>query len=205
MQRISNGLASKVLAASSAGFLLALAPGAASADMFGGGRSYVALTGGISFLDVETTGGADLDTDTGFGGAVALGWRYPEGFRFELQAAFEGADFDGGGITDGDISAIEAFVNGYYDFKDSGLWRNNVTPYIGVGLGGARVKVDAGPTDGDDYALGIQGLAGLSFALTDRSELSLGYRYLWLDEVEIDHTSLDTASHALSLTLRFGL
>ncbi len=71
--------------------------------------------------------------------------------------------------------------NGWFDFNAAGA----LHPYIGGGIGGARVEVrdfsaqsagGGGFTD-DDIVLAYQGGVGINFDITDRTTIDLGYRY----------------------------
>ena len=92
----------------------------------------------------------------------------------------------------GDISALSAMVNAYYDFATG----TPITPYIGAGVGGVDVashKIGyAGTliTSDNDFVFGYQGIAGLSYAVSDTLSLKVDYRYLRTQKASL---ALDSA------------
>jgi len=81
----------------------------------------------------------------------------------------------------GKIKTVGGFVNGYYDI-DTGT---KVRPYVGAGIGVAQVKLDQGPSHGDDTGFAYQLKTGVSFAVNDRLTAQLGYRYMGVNNVQI--------------------
>ncbi|MBQ9236159.1 MAG: porin family protein [Alphaproteobacteria bacterium] len=69
------------------------------------------------------------------------------------------------------IKNNSAFLNAYYDI-DTGT---KFTPYIGGGLGVARIKV-SGTKSSDEFAWQLG--AGVSYAATENISVDLGYRYI---------------------------
>ncbi|MFN7164915.1 MAG: outer membrane protein, partial [Hyphomonas sp.] len=149
----------------------------------------------------------DSDASELLGGDLGLGYGFSNGLRLEGVVGYRGGDLDVSpdisgalpGTTvnpDGTISVMDLMINGLYDFNAGGTIR----PYIGVGVGGTRVRakatnrvVGASPNlsaaNGfTDTAAGLawQGLAGIGFQLSDRLTLDLGYKYFTAEELEFD-------------------
>lgn len=97
-----------------------------------------------------------------------------------------------------------------------------VRPYVGGGLGVAFIKgrtrtatyvlirPDGGPSiphtfaagDGDDTVLAYQGMVGVAYPLSERTEIRLGYRYFATGEVEINRTKGSFSSHDIEIGVR---
>ena len=108
---------------------------------------YVEVSPGLSMIsDSDTSGGffafPDIEYDRGFTIGGALGYQIQDQVRAEASLSYRTADVDQvGGISagaSGDVNVTSLMANVYYDF-DLGL---PVTPYLGAGLGLARVDLD---------------------------------------------------------------
>ncbi len=164
----------------------------------GAGLSYVGPDRDIetpinSFLPIDS----EADYDNGIGVYTALGYAYPNNWRGELEFSYRDNDVrhwagDGLGFSgfptqlEGGIRTQSFLANVIYDFKNSSI----VTPFIGAGVGGSRVRAEfnglnggavGGPlsvaVDDTSYKLAYQGIAGIAFALADNLSLDLSYRY----------------------------
>jgi opacity protein-like surface antigen len=172
-------------------------------------------SGGSFYLNPLTSGLSDPDSTitydyTHYSGQwfVGAGIGYQHGWlrgdaTFELRGGgrFMGRDtysddpndINGRNAYSGDMSAMVGLINIYADL---GTW-HGVTPYIGAGVGMARVtmgevqdsgfsQVGAGPiTPTNGYFLGASRtnfawalMAGLSYEVNERLTMDLGYRYL---------------------------
>ena len=67
--------------------------------------------------------------------------------------------------------------------------------YAGVGAGFARSRIDGasifGPVKLSDESFAAQAFAGVTYAASDRVALSLGAKYLWIDDVNFAGTSVE--------------
>lgn len=127
--------------------------------------------------------------DAGWGGVLAFGKGFG-GPRVEVELGQRTSDVDSFGSAGsvgpgkGDLKLGTAMINGFYDF-DTG---SRFTPYLGAGIGLARVEATGisrdistcctGYVSGDDEVLGWQLIAGVAFQLTSRLALTVDYRYL---------------------------
>ncbi len=172
--------------------------------------------------DFEDEGGAlpasfdaDLELEDNITVYGALGKYFDNGLRGELELATrtqnvesipgDGLGFGGfpAGEADlGDLSATTLMVNVFKDFNVDAAGR--LTPYLGVGIGAARIRPEisnisyidaADPTNpaaagagyrvvaaDQEYVPAYQGMAGLSFDFTDNMMIDVRYKYLATNE-----------------------
>ena len=179
---------------------------------------YIEGTAGISLPeDSEVSAGGvstDVSLDNGFAGGLAVGNAYGNGFRTEFEIGFHSNDLDRSPSTsiNGDTQAISLMVNGLYDFAVDSRFK----PFVGVGLGGARVSVDAdtypnvlGAVDDSDIGFAWQGMAGVAYQIDDQLSASLRYRYFSVPSVNMSTSGgstfeTDYASHDIMVGLRWS-
>ncbi|MBU3973225.1 MAG: outer membrane beta-barrel protein, partial [Alphaproteobacteria bacterium] len=98
--------------------------------------------------------------------------------------AYTGANACGG--PDGDVRATTLMANLIYDFPSTFF---GMRPYVGVGAGVNRVNTDLNGRIGQNAAVAIiaddsstalagQAIAGIAWAVSDRANIDLTYRYL---------------------------
>jgi outer membrane protein OmpA-like peptidoglycan-associated protein len=146
-------------------------------------------------------------------GALSLGWAYGNGLRSEVELGYRRNDLNslsGTVAGSGDASSWRSLINVYYDFKTE----TPFTPYLGAGIGAARVSLEANPFGASrlhdsDSAFAYQGIAGVGYRLNDRTEVFADYRYFAttsLDFTTAAGTSVDAdyGNHTLMVGLRFG-
>ncbi|GEM_PF-557478 len=150
--------------------------------------SFYVLAGGGASLpgDTDISGGGvttSVDAKLGYGALAAFGIDFGDNVRTELEFAYRrtGIDKVGTGSNGtGDIGAYSAIGNVVFDFTNSSAF----TPYAGLGLGAARVTYDdVSPVGGSriddgDMVLAMQGIAGLSLALSPSIAMFTDYRYM---------------------------
>lgn len=153
----------------------------------------------------EVTGASGFD-DTRFGrpvaGSLGLGYRINDMFRADLTGEYFASDMEGAFDASGPCSAsspagTSCAYDGAADMRAYGLMLNgyldiaNVagfTPYVGAGVGVTRVAwadFHADSAGSDSVSLGGESswrfsyalMAGVTYALSDRVKLDLGYRY----------------------------
>ncbi len=166
---------------------------------------YVSLQGGASFLYDATNvgGGISIESvfDTGFNVAVAVGYGIRNSaIRVEGEVSYRRNDLDkltitndgGAGVAagvgslnglslaaDGDVSALSGMVNAFYDFQLA----NSVKPYVGGGIGVARLSINDAAVlgitvvDDDDIVFAYQVGGGVGFEATPTTTIFLDYRY----------------------------
>lgn len=122
------------------------------------------LRGDVGWAFLDFGGGADGD-DVTFGGGV--GYQYNENLRADLRIDYAG-DFDVGAGTELGFGTV--LGNVYFDLPLG----NQLTPYVGVGVGYGWADFQPGPTrEGVAYAF----MGGLSFNMTHNFAIDAGYRY----------------------------
>lgn len=182
--------------------------------------TYAELRGGAGFTseaDVDLPGGFDseLSLDPGWLIETAFGYAHGSGLRGELALGYRSNDLDkikvnglGSAPLSGDLWAATAMANVHYDFfldrygVDSLFW-SRFTPYIGAGIGGAFIELDGDLGDEDDLSLAFQGIAGSSYAFTERLEGTLSYRYFSTIDSEFDGVDVDYDAHNVLAGIRF--
>jgi outer membrane protein OmpA-like peptidoglycan-associated protein len=153
---------------------------------------------------------ADMNEGWGAGlviGYQGLGWH---GLRLEGELAFRGNGVKS--VTDtsgplpigtvpasGSIRSVAFMANALYDFMPESQW----TPYLGVGVGAARLSVEdvtitgSGVTaNANSWQFAYQGIAGLKYAFNPRWSASVDYRYF----ASLDPTFSGTASNGASFS-----
>ncbi|MFO1188350.1 MAG: outer membrane beta-barrel protein [Alphaproteobacteria bacterium] len=144
---------------------------------------YVSGKAGANWLqdaDVFTGPTREADFDLGYGVLGAVGYRFGQ-IRVEGELGFRDNNIDqiSGGNGSGDMTSLSAMLNAIYDLGDFA----GVRPYIGAGIGWARVKLDnaalAGTTltNDSDSQFAYQGMIGFQVPLDTALSLDVGYRY----------------------------
>jgi outer membrane protein OmpA-like peptidoglycan-associated protein len=189
---------------------------------------YVGVEGGWShMLDVSSSAGNTAFTvslDEGFAGGGVVGYSFG-GFRLEGEVVDRQNDLDNftatttfnngnqrnfNGGASGDINILAGMVNVFYDF----LPLNALHPYIGAGVGGARVALDSvgfnnvPVTSQASIAAAYQGIIGVSYFFNPNVSASLDYRYFGtagenFTNVAGHSFNLDTGSHNVLLGLQY--
>jgi opacity protein-like surface antigen len=141
---------------------------------------------------------ASLKNNTGFSAAV--------GYKFsllraeaELQSLRNGTEtdetsgtlFTGIGRTGGSVKETSGYANAYFDFPAF----FGLSPYLGAGLGFARVNLDnlartSNNTpvlqySGSDSVFGYQGMLGLQFHIFGQATINAGYRIVKHQDIAV--------------------
>ncbi len=191
---------------------------------------YLALGASVNFVeDAEyaETGGlspirGDVSLKDGYGISGAVGYRprntgtLADNLRFEAEIATRSNETDTftsstTGVTTltDDLIADTAMVNLYLDMNVSSNWR----PYIGGGIGAARVTLESTDlsVDDDDVVFAYQGMAGIYYTPSSfpAADFGVGYRYLGTADPSFTSTTFSSTvdteyqSHSLELGSRF--
>ncbi len=121
--------------------------------------------------------GAELDPDVGYvlGGAVGT---FLNDFRVEGEISFRDNAVDPvpGLPLGSDISALAFMVNGFYDIHI----RQEFTPYVGFGIGFARVALapDGTLNSDSDIVFAYQFFLGVSKSISSSVDLFMDYRHI---------------------------
>ena len=186
------------------------------------GTAKLEMDAGFGFLVAVGYG-----RDTGLRGEVEFGYRKSDFDKLDGATILEEGDegsietyrIPGQHDYDGDVKTLSLMANGIFAFEAGRL-----RPYVGVGLGLAKHDAtfvgsfDAATEDGpyvdvdetrpisvDDTVLAYQGMAGVSFPVSENAEVRLGYR--WFATADADSRghkfSYDTHNIEAGVLFRF--
>jgi opacity protein-like surface antigen len=182
---------------------------------------YVSGQAGISiFEDANNSlGGTTLVSsyDPGWALGGALGYSFPSGARLEGEIGYRRNDLDTISVNgasagaQGDEGALSFMVNLWYDV-DFGL---PVTPYVGGGIGFARLSFDNVRVGGnqivddEDTVLAYQVGIGISYPIAPKLDMTVDYRYFATEDPSFTATNgasfnSEFHSHNIMVGLRFG-
>lgn len=184
---------------------------------FAGSEPYAGVRVGLAHLTESdltnsSTPGLVVTTElnTGFTVAGFAGMELAQNYRLEGELSYQrneidkltflGISLDGSGT----FSAINLMGNAYYDFKTN----SPITPFIGAGLGYARIQVNDfniagfGLPDASDGAFAWQVMAGIGYAMTKEITLELAYRYFSAMNVVLDDDDTEYNSHNFTVGIR---
>jgi len=159
-----------------------------------------------SHQDSDWGSGNDIEYDSGYSFSTSLGYR-PESLpnaRFEVEAMYQTHPIDevNNASNEGDSNISAIMFNAYADLGDEMGWN----PYIGAGIGGARVALDSNtvPVDDSEHVFAYQVKAGLAYrpSIMYNLDFTLGYRFFNTTDAEIAGTDLDTMSHSVEIGTR---
>lgn len=188
------------LAAAVAIIALSGGAGMASAQAFSLGESYVKAFGGATWPsnfdttlkeDGEQIASPSFDYDSGYTLGVAVGTAFTPNISMEIEYAHRSADAtitDGDGddesvIANGDTSSNAVMVNAIYIFDGMGA-TGAIRPYLGGGIGGAKVETSIPGQDYDsDTLLAYQLFGGASYEMN--ANVSLYAEGRWF-QTELD-------------------
>jgi len=169
------------------------APALAAGPYIGGEAGAVFLST-AKFTSDNTADNSEVKSKTGFGLGLLGGFDFGT-YRLEGEFAYRKNNLKEitfvGSSTEpvsGDVSSMALLVNGYYDFR---MVSPTFVPYLGLGLGGARVKAKVIHQDGStiaddsDTVFAYQLAAGVGYAVSKEVTLDLGYKYFATAKPEI--------------------
>src|SRR5579872_2755063 len=179
-------------------FRYCLALAASAAIAFGSARAqtpgwYVGGEGAWSHLEDQNATSTSPGTSTplkihpgeGFAAGIDGGYEFRSGLRLEGELVYRRQDETSGtsaGVTSpthGHIDNLAIMGNAFYDFNNA----TRFTPYVGAGVGGARLHLDDFNSVGSpglsdtDWRLAYQGIAGVRYTIDQNWSASLDYRY----------------------------
>lgn len=171
-----------------------------------------------------------MSFDTGWAALGTIGYGFEKNWRVELEIGYRSNDVESyfAGKSDW-YAAAEAVNLPRYDIRtaefDEWTFMVNVVydvPLtdrldlnIGVGAGADLADFDdSSSVNDDDWNFAYQGIVGLSYALNDRLDLTLTYRYLNVDSPSFSGTNKwsterydldDVEKHSVTVGLRWDL
>jgi len=181
---------------------------------------YIRATGGFVTTSDSSGPGEEIDFDEGYLLSLGLGQRLGAseggvGFALELDGLWTDQDVsDSGGLQAvTDLSVAGVLLNGIVDYRVA----ERLSIYAGAGLGVAWLDVGTSSDslsdfdDEDGPFLAWQARAGLAWHFNESMAFHVGYRFLNIDDAEIDDGvgdssfELETQQHVLEAGLIFGL
>ncbi|MBP6014456.1 MAG: OmpA family protein [Alphaproteobacteria bacterium] len=150
---------------------------------------YVSLEGGANWIqetDVvfDASASGTMDFDTGWAALGTVGYQW-NAWRGELELGYRANNSDAvGGIgpVDGEFNEFSAMFNVLYDLRLS----ERIGLYFGAGAGADFIQYEDNnlhtiPLTDDDWVFAWQGIAGVNYELTSRTDLFVSYRYFNAD------------------------
>ena len=170
----------------------------------------------------------DYTYDTGYGLDAAVGYAFGN-IRLEGEVSwsqlgaddvkFKGSNLQVDGDWRGDVSALGLMANGWYDIATGTRW----VPYVGGGLGAARVEFGSGlkgtitnpannsvlSFDGsinraDAWVFAYQVGAGIGYRIDDRAVVQFGYRFFGTSKTDIHGLKMAIRIHKISVGVRYS-
>lgn len=191
-----HGLAGLVLAVVLGGLISSASAAPYAAGDFG----YVMA----SDATVSSPGGnGELSFDSGYGFLAAVGNSF-DFVRGEIEVGYRANDMDEfteagiSGPANGDVGSLALMANLLTDLDLS----PNIKPFLGAGIGMARVELDS-DTDDDDTVFAYQAIAGVGFPLTNITTLDFSYRYFATADAKLDGADIEYQTHNVFAGLRF--
>lgn len=183
-------------------------------------RAYFRITGGLVTTEDSSGPDEDIEFDEGYLISVGLGHRLGAnttglGFALELDGIWTDQDASDSGTLQAvsDVSVLGALINGVVDFRLA----DQFTIYGAGGVGAAWMNVGTNSDSINDFEddddgpfLAWQLKAGIAWNFGASTALHLGYRFLNVDDAEIDDGigdasfDLETQQHVLEVGLIFG-
>jgi OOP family OmpA-OmpF porin len=149
--------------------------------------------------------------EDGFIGALQAGYELDGGVRFELEFADRYNQVDRVspyGQGRGSLRNYAVMLNGIYDVPIG----FEITPYIGLGVGGAyynpdHVRGDGFPYpayySGSSWGIAVQAMAGLAYKIDDNVTVTLEYRYMNRPNDYSEGIHSDYESHSALIGFRY--
>lgn len=158
---------------------------------------YVGAGAGLNFLnDLDLSAGGDVDTDLGWAGIGALGFRLGNGIRTELEGGYRFNDGDIAGVSS-NVRTWSAMANLIYDWDTGSIFE----PYAGFGLGAVNTEI----ANDSEWAFAYQGIAGVSFEINDWVEPFIDYRFLGTAGLDADPLNNDLDDELMNNTILGGV
>lgn len=180
-----------------------------SRDHYVSGALGYTFTDDSNFEDSGATGEFAFDNAPSI--ALALGKRFKENWRGEIELSHREADIDRltvNGVRSannvGDLETTSLLVNGYYDFRAG----KKLRPYLSAGVGLARhegsINSGALNVSENDTVFAYQLGAGVSYAIKERTSIFGGYRYNGSSDVKFDTLGAKYDAHEIRVGLAYA-
>jgi len=194
--------------------VMALTAGVANADFARQGWYYGLEAGVVHVNDTSfnTQPTKPISLDNGPAVLGTIGYDLTNSnWRFEAELGYRKNEGDmatrqtGRGVVS--LTEWTGFINAIYDVKVTDKW--GIALGAGVGVDDARWDAVDG-TESNDKVFAMQGIAGLTYRLSQHWDLALNYRYLQANEPKLKYDVfagadvMDLQKHTLTIGLRYG-
>lgn len=181
---------------------------------------YATVHGGYAEMDnadVSPAGGGGSFEQSGEGGynfGAGFGYNWNRAWRTELETTYRsndlGSDASGG---QGDATSWAFMLNNYATLN---IPNTDTRPYIGLGVGAARVNLDSSfvpgpgvPVDDSDTTVAFQGMIGIEQPVSEASSIGLEYRYFTTSDLSFTDSTgagldYEYGVHSINLRLNMG-
>jgi len=186
------------------GLLAGIFCGLVSSQAWAQSGLYVSATGGALFPEPWGSDAAKANLKTGYSVLGAVGVSIGiVGLRIEAEGGYRQSDIQSTTIagvstpTSGHAKIATGMVNAYFEIPYTIL---HLRPYIGAGVGAARVESNNSTAAGDfvlggnETVLAYQAMAGLAYSMNSHLTWTLGYRYFATDTVRLVETAAGATS-----------
>lgn len=180
------------------------------------GRSFVS----DSTLTDSFGNRTEMVLDSAFSTAASVGTYYRRNVRLEGEFSYSSNAIDSfldtGGLDggSGDFDALGFMANAFYDVPAVRIAKESLLPYVGVGLGFAKVSLDNATrgnnffADDSDIAFAWQLGAGIAYAIERNVRLMADYRYFSTTELSFKDANgnsfnAEYARHTVRIGLRY--
>ncbi len=182
---------------------------------------YLQFNGGLTTTTDSDGPGEEINFDEGFALSGAIGSRFgandgnATAFDLEFEVIYTDQDADDEGVLESvtDVTVFGGLVNGVFDFALG----QSASLYAGGGIGASMLEIgtesdalnDFEEEDGAFLTWQLKG--GVRYWASQHVALNLGYRFLNVDDAEIDDDlgsaefDLQTEQHIVELGVRFQL
>ncbi len=192
--------------------------GAASAANFNGW--YLSMEGGANWVadwdhvvNVNNQGNASFDT--GWAVLASVGYAFEGNWRTEFEVGYRSNNIDAitsDGVlqsSTGDLWEGSFMVNALYDIRLG----DRLGLSLGVGAGGDFADLSLNGRSDDEWTFAYQGIAGLNYAIGQRTSAFINYRYFRAHQPEFSFAAQggptldgdDFQKHTVTFGLRYAL
>jgi len=179
----------------------------------GGSGMYIVPKIGLNLIPdtgyVTTLGTVNASADTGISLGLSIGKEISDSFAIELDVGYLHNS-----VSSIDILGIAA-TQVSVDFEQipillNAIWSNSShksKPYFGLGVGTVRGELTGNFTAGgvplfiipdSEWAFSFQVMAGMSFPISDSSDLTIGYRFM-----QVNYDDADVNNHTIQCGIEF--
>ncbi len=162
---------------------------------------YAFVSGGAADMNEISVLATSKTFKVGKGGTFegGIGYRFNENLRLEASYGQSKVDVDKDARTctasTGDVpnclfsetTIQNVFVSGFFDLEND----SRFTPYLGVGVGTAKLEVDANDIQDTDRQTTYQAKGGVTFDAADRVDLFADLTYQVIDDSNLAVTDIE--------------